>query len=274
MLVRDIEKLYFSKSALGCYDICQLKFRRRYLDGLFLNSNWVMDKKEQDFWQLGRKFHTLAERYYSRQGFIEEQSLLSEQLITWLERLIELRPYNEEDIFLPEQELRLNEDGLRLVAKYDLLYITAQGKVVIYDWKTNSKPSKKEYRRKNIQTMVYRYVLAQAGGVYSPTGSFEPEDISVIYWNPRFPKQVEPISYHAQQVLKDQRTLEDKITQIKNQDYDNFLATTDEKICAYCEYRPICHGKRTLQLDQEDDELDLDFDWDTVEEINMSEGGF
>lgn len=279
MLAKSLDELYFSQSALVAYQNCPLKFRRRYLDGLFWPADWGGNEEQKKAVEQGRLFHLLAQRYYSR-GEVPNQELLSNELAIWFERLQKFRPYYENGNFYPEHEIRINASQIKLVAKYDLLYVTVDGRAVIYDWKTTV--SKKQdgqerqiSRRSNsywlhhFQTIVYRYVLCKAGGVYSPKGVFKPEEISMIYWNPEDPHWVEPIGYSQSQFVKDENLILKTIGEIKNLDYDAFLATGDQKQCERCEYRPICHGKRAVHVELEEEDTDFDLSWEAIDEIQI-----
>ncbi len=269
MLSKNLDDLYFSQSALIAYQNCPLKFRRRYLDGLFWPADWGGNEEQREAIEQGRVFHLLAQRYYSRGEMPDFEEILSDNIALWLERMVEFRSYHENGTFLPEHELRLNQDGIKLVAKYDLLYITSSGKVIIYDWKTNHSRPKIEYWRNHLQTIVYRYLICKAGGVYSPYGAFKPEDVTMIYWNPRFPNEMEPLIYNPNQFMRDEAFLTKLLYEIKSLKYNEFMATGDQKRCKFCEYSPICHGQRALQVEVEEDEMDFDLDWESVDELQF-----
>lgn len=266
MFVKNLNDLYFSQSALVAYQSCPLKFRRRYLDGLFWPVDWGGDLEQRAAVELGRKFHLLAQRYYSRGEVFSPES---EELTNWFADLRAFRPYHEQGKFLPEHELRVTENGLKLVAKYDLLYVTQDGKMIIYDWKTNATKPLSRYWRKHYQTIIYRYVFCKAGGIYSPKGLLSPEDVTMIYWNPRFPQMIEAIPYTQREFLRDEKLLAKIINQIINLDYANFLATGNQKSCGFCEYSPICHGKRAVQLVIEEEDMDFDLDWESIDQIQF-----
>ena len=267
MLTNSLADLYFSASALKCYDTCKLKFRRRYIDGLFWPSDWVTDEQEQKIYETGQLFHTLAERYYVRGEMEAPKQLMSEQITKWLENLISYCPYQETGEFYPEQSLRLNKE-VQLVAKFDLLYISPNGQAVIYDWKTNNHQLKREYWEHSYQTLVYRSVLQQAGGSFAPKGRWQPEQVSLIYWNPRYPEQELEFYYSREQFNRDQQRLEKLIMEIKDRDYDEFYGV-DNDSCLYCEYRPLCHGQDPLEIEREEEDIDLDLEWEDVEAIEF-----
>ncbi|MFO7153275.1 MAG: PD-(D/E)XK nuclease family protein [Bacillota bacterium] len=259
----DISQMYFSQYALETYDSCALKFRYRYIDGLYWPSTWAADPEQLEAIEQGQLFHLAARRYYS--GI--PVGPLEEPVKSWLEELKRFRPRDEEALFLPEQEIRLNAGGLKLLVKLDLLMVLPDGRAVIYDWKTTPHQPKASFFARSLQTIVYRYVLKQAGQKYSPKGDFSSEDISMIYWNPRYPHAVEPIGYHEEDFRRDEKILRQLIEEIKGKPYEEFYATGDTKKCTYCVYAPICHGTSVdyRRLEEVEDELDLD--WESIEEF-------
>ena len=272
MAAKNIDDLYFSASSLKTYQTCQLKFKRRYIDGLFWPDDWVKDQEKKEMQKLGQLFHTLAERYYLRGRMVDSKEVINEQLVQWLERLVEFRPYNEQDQFLPEQRLQMDDGGLKILAKYDLLQIIDNQRVVIYDWKTYKNNSQPSFLKRSLQTIIYRYLLLAAGDEYFTDGNLAPEDITLIYWNPRFPDDSIEFPYSEEQFLKDKRKIKSLVEQIKATNYgvnDDVLATSDQTNCLYCEYRPICHGEPALEIEPKEEDLDLMEDWDDIDPINF-----
>ncbi|QTL97551.1 PD-(D/E)XK nuclease family protein [Iocasia frigidifontis] len=270
MLSTNLKQLYFSQSALAIYEKCPLKFRRRYRDGLFWPQDWGGDLEQREVIETGKLFHRLAQRYYAR-GEELTAELLTVDLKDWFKRLREFRSYNQRDDFYPEQELRINRDGIKLVAKFDLLYLDkTANRFIIYDWKTNKRPFSEEDKfNNNLQSIVYLYVLTKAGNQYFPGSNLQPADISLLYWNPRFPKNIKTVDYNRRKFAEDEEFLTKKITEIKNLNYADFKAINDEKICKHCEYRPICFGKKPELIVLEEDDLDLELDWEIIEEIQF-----
>lgn len=272
MAERKVDELYFSASSLRTYQTCQLKFKRRYIDGLFWPDDWVRDKEKKETQRLGDLFHTLAERYYLRGKVVDSKEVIEDKVANWLERLIDFRPYNEKDEFLAEHRLQLNRSNLQLLAKYDLLHITSDGRAVIYDWKTYQSNSKKSYLQRSLQTIVYRYLLAAAGGDYAQDGSWQPKEITLIYWNPRFPDDSKEFPYTEKKFKQDEKKIKRLIDEIKETDYkvdDDVLATSELNNCLSCEYRPICHGEPALEIEPKEEDLELDEAWDDIEAINF-----
>lgn len=265
-MVRDLDELYFSQLSLLTYEKCPLKFRYRYFDGLFWPQDWGSNPEQKEFLETGNLFHQLARRYYARGETINEE-LLSSDLKLWYQSLKKFRPYNNRDIFLPEYELRINRGSIKLLAKFDLLYLDkSSDRIFIYDWKTNKRPFSPEFDQNNhLQTLVYLYVLQEALDEYLP----EVGETGLIYWNPRFPDDKRIITYSKEQFKEDELYLGNKIREIKELDYNEFHTVNDEKLCKYCEYRSICFNKKPELIQLEEDDLDLDLDWESIEEIEF-----
>ncbi|MGM0436966.1 MAG: PD-(D/E)XK nuclease family protein [Bacillota bacterium] len=269
MKINSLDELYFSQLSLTVYDNCPLKFRRRYLDGLYWPADWSENFSQKEIVEKGKEFHLLAQRYYDR-GEIIEKDYISEELLKWFNKLKKFRPYNNTDKFSPEHELRINTEKIKLVAKYDLLYIDKNNnELIIYDWKTNKKRFIQNKLKDNLQTKVYLYVLAEAGSFYYLKDNFDLNKMSIIYWNPRYPKQTIKISYNKEKFRKDKKFLKNKIKEIKNLDYNDFEKTDNKKACKFCEYRPICSGKKPETIEVGDDDIDLEIDWDNIDEMSF-----
>jgi len=270
MFNSSLDELYFSQLALAIYDKCALRFRRRYIDGLFWPQNWGGDTEQRELIEKGKLFHRLARRYYSR-GEVLTEGVLSDDLKTWFERLREFRSFNEKDGFYPEYELRLNKDGVKLLAKFDLLYLDrSENRMIIYDWKTNKKPfpDRTDFEML-IQTKVYLNVLAEAGRQSFSLDKLTPASISLVYWNPRFPGDIKTVKYSQRKYHRDKQFLSDKIQEIKALAYDDFKAVNKDEICRYCEYRPICFGKKPELIELDEEDIELNLDWETIDEIQF-----
>ncbi len=263
---QKIDDLYFSASALSTYDSCKLKFKKRYLEGLYWPSSWNFTAEKREQIKRGENFHLLAERYYSR-GQLERKELIPE-LKQQLAALVEFRPFNKTDQFFPEQELRFNDGKIKLLAKYDLVYKTKQ-QVIIYDWKTGGNKPKLNYWQNSIQTLIYRYLLVKASGENTFIANLDCEDITLIYWNPNFPNSYQPLNYSQAQYERDEVRINNLLNEILTLAKDEFYATKNLEECQYCEYRPICHGKDPLEIDLAEDDLELDLDWEEISMVEM-----
>lgn len=250
----DLDKLWFSQASLSAWLNCPLKFKYRYIDGLY----WPMATSGvvSEHIELGRKFHLLAQRYFSDDISAapgEVDPLLSQ----WLLRLRDFLPLSGKTRFLPEYELRSARDGIRLLAKYDLLAAGEDG-VTIYDWKTDEKtPGSRQVA--SPQTKLYMYLLS-----LSDYFVLELNSLAMVYWNPRFPQEPLSIRYSRQQQEQDGQWVRELIGQI--QGTQAFPATQNEKNCRFCEYRPVCHGKGLEEAAEVNDDWE-EVDWEQIAEI-------
>ena len=155
------------------------------------------------------------------------------------------------------------------MAKFDLLVVEPDGKATIYDWKTERRIPRRSYLLKSPQTLVYRYMLCAAGGAYSPQGRFRPQDVSMVYWNPQYPDQWHRLKYTEAQFQKDEQYLRSQVAAILNTPRDGFVATSEEQVCRFCEFRMLCHGQRAEQGDVEEEELlaEETLSWDDLPEL-------
>jgi hypothetical protein len=243
---------YHSQLSLSIYQSCQLKFRRRYLDGLY----WPRPISGQV--ELGRDFHLVSNRYFAS----SQQESYDGDLGRWLNELYRFRPAAPDLVFLPEQELRLKDGPVRLLARYDLVML-APGRVVIYDWKTDRRRLSGKTCENTLQTIVYRYMMVRAGDGYW-NRALTPAGVEMIYWNPRYPENSVTLKYDQQRYRQDEEWLREAIAEIDGKDPGSFLATTDGRTCQTCEYSPICRGASETDPEEDEDD-DLSLAWDDIE---------
>lgn len=270
MPMQPLADRHFSALALGTHQICPLRFRYRYIDTLYWSRVWGSSPEERKALERGQNFHLMARRLYAGlEPARVADPVEQRELEAWLGLLQGFLPRTLDMAFFPELELRLNRPDLRLVAKFDLVAVDPQGRATIYDWKTEKKMPRRSYLANAPQTIVYRYMLCAAGGSYSPTGRFRPEDVAMVYWNPLYPHRWERMEYSEAQYHRDEQFLQTLVAQILRTPRDRFLATTEEKVCRHCEYQMICHGRRSEQVDTEEEEWlrESDLAWDSLPEL-------
>ena len=237
-----LNKLYFSQQSLNTYNTCPMKFRLRYIDGLYWPRTWTTEE-EKNRLEKGSQFHLLAQRYYSDiDSTVPQGSKYDGDLQQWLGQLQNDFPPIKENYYYPEFTLRLNRNGIKLQAKYDLIVHSPDNRLTIYDWKTDTKPLQKTRLLTGMQTMVYLYLLTETGLDLLTGETLTPETIKMIYWNPLFPTKSIEINYSASKHIKFAKQLTGLITVILNSNYEEFLPNQEETHCSRCEYSPVCHG--------------------------------
>lgn len=254
-----LQERYLSALSLKLFTQCPLRFKRRYIDGLYLAAPTAGEVAEQRALQQGEYFHLMARRYYAglQPGALGDEAAQAE-LDVWLDRLKRFVPLDCEHAFYPELELRLTQPDLRLMAKFDLLVVAPDGQATIYDWKTLRRTPSREQLAKAYQTVIYRYMLCAAGGAYSPGGAFRPDQVRMVYWNPMQRERVEEFVYSEAQYRADDAALRRLAARILATPLDGFAAAGDEWTCARCEYRPLCHGQLAEGWEEEEDDLTRD----------------
>lgn len=247
-----------SAAALTTYRSCRLRYKFRYMDGLYWSKLWGSTPDERRALERGQDFHLMARRMYlgldpalpSEDSIVERH----DELRSWLRLLGAYVPQTLDRSFYPELSLRLNRPEYQLQANFDLLVVDPDGRAVIYDWKTESRPLNRQRLLAAAQTRIYRYMLCAAGGAYSPLGLFRPDQVEMVYWNPLYPRKQERLPYSDDEYHRDQRDLGERIGEILATPADGLMATTDLKTCAHCEYQMICHGRHTERVDSLEDE--------------------
>ncbi len=264
-----LEKMYFSQNSLKIFSQCKMKFRKRYLDGLFW-SNWGLDSDETARTEKGRLFHLLAYRYFlDLDSKADRVNPEFQELAGWMESLKKFIKLSDGCSYYPEFELRINLGELRLQAKFDLIVIENNGRATIFDWKVQDKPLNRKLLQTSYQTIVYRYLLAGAGETIKGT-KIAPENISMVYWQPSYPSDPVKMDYSTALFGEDEMLLRKEIGRILDCDFNSpHIKTSDRKVCRYCEFCSICNDFQPDMNSISTDEPDFDLDWDSTLEIEF-----
>ena len=230
----------FSQSSLQDYFDCPRRFQLRYVDKL----NWPAEEAEPALenerrQQEGQFFHRLAQQFLLGLPADRLARLaVSPDLARWWENF-QTNLGGLEDLpgLHPEIALSAPIGNHRLLAKFDLIAIR-DGNATIYDWKTYHKRPKNEWMAIRMQTRVYRYLLAVAGGSLNGGQPPRPESIEMIYWYADFPSEPAVFRYDESQFQRDQSALEKVISEIEG--LEKFELTDDEGKCRFCPYRSYC----------------------------------
>jgi hypothetical protein len=88
------------------------------------------------------------------------------ELINWYNTLQEKFPISDENIYLPEYEIKMRKDNIRIQAKYDLIIIKPNNKIEIWDWKTEKR--KLDYKEvcKRMQAIIYMYIINYSESIH------------------------------------------------------------------------------------------------------------
>lgn len=262
------EYFLFTQYSLATFDSCPLKFRKRYLENLKWDS--FPHERIKKLMEKGRDFHLLAQRYFM--GINMDEDILLEQdkeLANWfctLRKEIRLLPDFK---YLPEYKLRMNKGIFRIEANFDLV-MAGSREIIIWDWKTHGNTGSKRSsatRRleESLQTIVYLYVLKEQASLVAGKET-ECSAITMNYWQPDPPGIIASIRYSEDLHRKFEKILESKIKNVLSYDYKDFDKELFQKHCPYCEFSWFCNNENINFDDLEDDDMEFDFDWETVEE--------
>ncbi len=258
----------FTQGSLQDYADCARRFELRYIRRLRYPALEVAQELEYERrMRQGNRFHKLAQQHSN--GLPAE--LLARSLdddadvARWWDNycrrgLADLPPQRHAEI-----TLQTHLGGQRLVAKYDLLALQPGGAAVIVDWKTGERLPARSALQWRLQTVVYRYVLAQAGA-HLYDGPIPPERIRMDYVYVAQGGQRLSFDYSAARLAADEARLLEMIEAIGAA--AEFPLTDEHRRCRFCTYRAFCdRGQagdlREFDFDDEteaDEALDLDFD--------------
>ncbi|MCE1254914.1 MAG: PD-(D/E)XK nuclease family protein [Anaerolineae bacterium] len=263
----------FSQSSIQDYLDCPRRFELRYV----LKIRWPAPITEpvieyEHHVEQGLQFHQMVQQFVNNLPLeLIFAGATDPDLQTWWNNFIASAPiasYSGKKY--PEYRLSIPFEGHRLVAQYDLVLADEKtGSAVIFDWKTSRVHPKKEFMALRAQSIIYPFVLAEAG---LPSFMIQPEKIKMIYWYPNFPDKPDIISYDIKRHQHTAAILKDTISNILDTDQGSFLLTTDTRRCQFCNYRSLCsRGEKAGKLDQlEEDVLDI-FQSDSLDNFDFNE---
>lgn len=235
----------YSQNSINTYKSCPLKFKFKYIDKI----NWKYDDVEsRDYYEslrLGRDFHLLCERYFNNIpiGHIE-----SEKFSKWIEKIKKLVPIKNEYIYLPEYELRLNINGYKIQAKYDLL-VLGNDSIEIYDWKTESRKIDYKNVENRMQTILYMF-LAKEVIPKLENRNIDTENIKMKYYQPEFDNEAITIVYNDDKHINNKNKIINYLNMMQEDDYEEHK---NKKHCQYCEFNKLCNNKSVDYSILEDD---------------------
>lgn len=228
----------YSQNSLNTYKSCPFKFKYKYID----NINWRYDdlgsREYYDSLKSGRDFHLLCERYFDN---IPLGNCETDKFKMWMNNIENLLPLREENIYLPEYEVRLNLNGKIISAKYDLVIIELN-KISIWDWKTENQEISYKNALNRMQTLIYMFLAEEVIRKELYT-SYNIEDITMNYYQPALGNKPITIKYdestHKNNIIKINTLLEN----IENADFNNEVNLIKNKNhCKYCEFNKLCNN--------------------------------
>jgi hypothetical protein len=272
----------FSQSSLQDYMDCARRFELRYIKQLrwpAAEAEPIAERERQ--MRLGQEFHHMVHQHLiGISADAISRTAADETLLAWWQSYLR-SPYNPDQPETPlpphrypEVTLAATVAGHRLVAKYDLLAIQPGARALIVDWKTAQRRPQHSTLERRLQTLVYPYLLVEAGTDLNDGQPIEPEQVEMVYWFTNAPEDPAHLRYDSAQHTSARERLETTISQIVRQ--QTFELTTDVRQCQFCVYRSLCErGVRAgnvseMEADSENfAALELEFDFDQVAEIEF-----
>lgn len=230
-------------------------------------------ENERQQWE-GAYFHRLVQQYLLGVPREKIEALaMTPNVRLWWQNFLAFARANLDglSLCLPEVGLSASLAGYRLLAKYDLLALTVDSRILIYDWKTSHNRPKNEWLATRWQTRVYRFLAVHAGAHLNAGKPFEPEQIEMVYWMGNAPDEPARFPYSRAQAKRDQDVLSTRIAEIAAA--EDFPLTEDERQCRFCTYRSYCdrgHLAGSLDetvMDDEADEALFDLNFEQIAEI-------
>lgn len=267
----------FTQGSLGDYVDCARRFELRFIKRMRYPALEVQEPLQfETRTRQGARFHKLVQQHLL--GLPPEALAPSlrddEELARWWANYL-ARGLSD----LPAQRhseitLQTHLAGRRLLAKYDLLALAPGGPAVIVDWKTGARVPSQSYLRRRMQTIVYRYVLAQAGAHLYAGQEIPPDRIRMDYVYVAQGGERLSFAYSASQMREDEALLAQMIAAIDGA--DEFALTDEEKRCRFCSYRSLCDRGGAGRLEdfdfdeyEDEEEEGLALDFDQIAEIEL-----
>ncbi len=269
----------FSQTSLQDFAECPALFDLRYRRHIVYPAaqSEPLDQLE-DHMARGATFHTLVQQHQvGVPPDALEESIDDDQLFEWWQAYL-TTPYAAAPTpTRVEISLSAPVAGNRLIAKYDLIAIDADGVFTIIDWKTSIKRPKREFLAARWQTRVYPYVLVEAGRGLNGGKAISPEKVRMVYWFPEHPRQPEVFSYDSDQHAATGMSLTTLIQDIARRGDDDFPLTDEVRRCGFCEYRGLhTRGIKASDWMGEDNDIELndadaipDFTLDQIAEVEF-----
>lgn len=272
---------HFSQGSLQDFVDCARRFQLRYLDRIAwpaVQAEPILENERH--LQQGELFHLLVQQHLVGVP-VERLTAMAQgdsDLAGWWQAYQAAAPAALPGQRFPEVSLSapLGENGQRrLVAKYDLVALTPEGRAVIFDWKTSRHRPPRRWLAERLQTRVYPYLLLHAGADLSSGRPLTPEQIEMVYWFAGFPDRPERFVYSERQAAEDEgfvNSLADQIALLASGE-GVWPLTPHEERCRFCVYRSLCErgvtAGSTDEMDYNDFEpaIEVDLDFEQIAEV-------
>ncbi len=259
------ETFRLSQRALEDYVACPHRFYLRYLRHLHWPTPPQDEEERLAHLRRGARFHRLVQRHLLGLPveLLHREAESDPDLASWWMNYLDSPPVDlDEGRRYVEEVLTATLDGLRLIARYDLILIRADGSALVVDWKTAARAEDVDRLRRRWQTRLYRYLLVRAGAALNDGNPILPEKMTSLYWYAAIPAE-RRLPYSAEAFARDEADLRRIIAELTlARSEADFPRTADEHACRYCPYRSYCFGTAPHSAPAEEEEEATFDDWD------------
>ncbi len=266
----------FNQNNLQDYLDCPRRFQLRHV----LRQSWPALVSEpllvhEALMEQGQRFHTLAQQYLA--GVPPEAlapGATDLELQAWWDNFLAFSTLLPEGTRRTEFTLQTSLDGFRILAKYDLLIASPDGRLYIFDWKTSRQRTRRSALQERVQTRLYPYLTLKAAGHLLPEKTANAARIRMSYWFAAHPGQTETFEYTGGQAQEDEAFLRHWMHEISGLEQPVLALTGDPRRCRFCNYRSLCErGGQAGSVNELEDELEdsgsPDLDFSSLPEIEF-----
>ncbi|OFI07003.1 PD-(D/E)XK nuclease superfamily protein [Clostridium acetireducens DSM 10703] len=245
--MRDIRKnnsFYYSQNSLNTFLKCPFKFKLKYINGVSWKKDSPIDVEYYKNIKKGLDFHLICERYFLDIPLgLEKKEYIDKDLLNWTNNLIEKFPKKKQKKYLPEYEIKMKKNNIRIQAKYDLI-ILHDNKIYIIDFKTEERKLTHKEMKKRFQTILYMYIMYEkAKEIFNI--DVQAIDIKMIFWQPKFKEDFIEIEYSEKIHLENEIIIKNTINTIDEYNFElDFNKNLYKSHCKFCEFNYLCNNSR------------------------------
>lgn len=232
--IRRLNHVYYSQNLLNTFDKCPMKFKIKYIDNIRWKKDSINDEDYYENMNIGLDFHLICQRYFSDIPVIIDKS--NKELTNWYNTLQEKFTILDENIYLPEYEIKIKKENIRIQAKYDLIILKPNNKIEIWDWKTEKRKLDYKEVSKRMQAIVYMYIVGERSlEIFDK--NIPLENISMKFWQPQFEDDIITINYSEINHRNNEKKIMDLAGRLDNYNFSSdFNSELYSKQCKYCEF--------------------------------------
>ncbi len=272
---------HFSQTSLQDWMQCRRRFQYLHIQRMPYPAPITADQIEYErHAEMGDRFHRLVHRHLvGIDADVLAAHIHDEQVRAWWGAYLEHGLTGLPARRHAEVALSAPLGGHRVIAKYDLIAAEPGKRLVIVDWKTARKPPSRTALEKRMQTVVYRYLLVEAGAYYNGVQPIGTEQVEMVFLVANFPTQPELLTYSTAQYHADRALLENLVREVSAERlFPKVDETEKERVCRFCNFRSLCWenvsaGAFEDMFEPDDDPVaddsGFDIDLDQIAEIEF-----